>query len=45
MAVIPITGVSLLILDLSLLYALDVEPLLYNPLAKIPGPKAYTLTQ
>jgi len=45
MALITILGVSLLTLGVSLIYALVLEPLIFSPLAQIPGPKAYALTK
>ncbi|KAK8066951.1 benzoate 4-monooxygenase cytochrome P450 [Apiospora hydei] len=45
MAPMPITEVSLVALTFLLIYSLVLHPLLFSPLAKIPGPKAYALTK
>ncbi|KAK7965925.1 cytochrome P450 4ae1 [Apiospora aurea] len=45
MAPIPITEVSLVALTLLLIYSLVLHPLLFSPLADIPGPKTYALTK
>ncbi|KAK8017423.1 hypothetical protein PG993_013749 [Apiospora rasikravindrae] len=45
MAPIPITEVSLVALAILLIYSLVLDPLLFSPLSKIPGPKSYALTK
>ncbi|KAK8041416.1 hypothetical protein PG994_014423 [Apiospora phragmitis] len=45
MALLTITGVSLVILASLFIYTHVLEPLLFSSQAKIPGPKAYALTK